>query len=114
MHVGPRDGQKIASALGEIANGHSESESAVNNPGSGPKTVTGGDETAHGQKESGTSHGESAAVHETANGPWNGSATRATSHGHLETESRHCDAPLENPDPEGGIGERSASRSSLR
>ena len=79
---------------------HRESASVPVGPGSGQKTSTGSDETAHGQKGSMTSRGESAFVHAAANGPWNESATPEISHAPLETESRHSDTPrAERDDP---------------
>ena len=83
-HAGPRDGQMNASA--------------PDCPGSSQKTATGTTETAHGQKGSVTSHGESAFVHETANGPWNESATREPGHATPETVNGHSDAHHENLD----------------
>ena len=68
-HAGPRDGQTNARAIVATA-------SEPDGTSSGPKITTRTAETAHRQKGSGTSHGESAFVHETANGPWNESATR--------------------------------------
>ena len=79
-YAGPRDGQTNASALSETEDGHSVSASEPDRTGSRPKTVTGTAETAHGQRGSVTNPGESAFVHETANGPWNESATRETCH----------------------------------
>ena len=58
----------------------------------GHKTTTGSDKTAHIQKESVTSHGWSAFVHETANCSLNESGTSETRHEPSETESRHSDA----------------------
>ena len=57
-HAGPRDGQTNKSAIVVSVNGHSESMSASNGPGSGQKTTTGTAETVHGQKGSVTSHCE--------------------------------------------------------
>ena len=106
-HTGPHDGQSIASAIVETASGHSESVSAPNDPGSGPKTATGSDETAHGQKAIMKSHGENAGVHATANGLWSESANP-------ETESGHYDALHGKLDPEGEISVKSASGSGHR
>ena len=113
-HAEHSDGQSIASSIVETASGHSESASALIDPGSSHKTATGSDKTAHGQKAITKSHGESAFVHATANGPWSKSATPKTRHNHPKNEGGYHDAPHENPDPEGGISVRSASGSSLR
>ena len=97
--AGPRDGQKIASALVETASGHSESASALVDPGSG--------ETAHGQKEIVTSHSGSASFHE-------------TNERSVERERNPRDKPRSPRDreprcssrefrPRGGIGGRSGS-----
>ena len=90
-HAGPCDGQINASALVETANGHSESVSAPDEPGSGPKTATRIAKTAHGQKGSEMSRCESASVHETTNGPWNRSANRETCHTTSQTTNGHND-----------------------
>ena len=111
-YAGPRDGQWIASA--NVATASGGSESALVGHGSSQKTATGSDETAHEQKESVTSHGESAYARETANGPWSESGTPKTSHEPLETESRHGDPLPEKLDPEGEISGKSESGSGLR
>ena len=64
--------------------------------GSGPKTATGTAETARGQKGSVTNPGESAFVHETANGPWIESVTCETGHTTPMTANRHNNALHEN------------------
>ena len=87
-HARPRDGQTIASAIVATANDHSERAS----------TATRIVETARWQKESVTSHGESAFVHATANGPWRESATCETGHVTPETVNGHSDALHENLD----------------
>ena len=63
-------------------NGHSVSASKPIGPGSGLKTATGTAETAHGQRRSVTSPGESALIHETANRLWSERATRETASEH--------------------------------
>ena len=110
-HAGPRDGQSIASTIVETASGHSESASALDNPGSGPKTATGSDETEHRQKAIVMSHGECADVHATVNGPWSESANPETRHQRPETESGHCDALHGKLDPKGKRSVKSASGS---
>ena len=97
-HAGPRNSQTNVSAIIVTANGHSESASAPDGPGSGQKTVTGTAETAHRQKGSVTSHGESAFIHETANGPCIDSATRVPGHTTPETANGHRYALHENLD----------------
>ena len=111
--TGPHDGQSIVSAIVETASGHSESASALAGPGSGQKTTTGSNETAHGQKATVKSHGESAFVHVTVNCPWSESTTPETKLEYPETESRHRYALHEKLDPEGEISVKSASGSSL-
>ena len=94
-HAGPHDGQVNASTIVVTAIGHFESASALDGPSSGQKTAKTA-KTAHGQKGSVTSHGESTFVHETANDLWSESATRETGHATPETVNRHSDALHEN------------------
>ena len=96
-HAGPCDGQKSASALVEIVNGHSESASELEETGSGPKTATGTAKTARGQKGSVKSPGESARVHETMNGSWSESATSETGYVTHQTTNEHNHALHESP-----------------
>ena len=95
-HARPLDGQTIASAI--VVRSRSESVSAPGGPSSSQKTATGSTETAHGQRGSVTSHGESAFVHATANGLWSESVTRETGHATLETVNGHSDTLSENLD----------------
>ena len=74
---------------------HSESTSALDGPGRGQKTATGITMTAHGQKGSETSHGESAFVHETANDPWSKSVTLETVNGHSDALHKKLDLTRE-------------------
>ena len=107
-------GQSIASTIVVTASGHFESASAPVGPGSGQKTATGSNETAHGQMGSVMSHGESAFVQATADGPWNERATPETKHEPLETESGHNEAHHAKLDPEGEIDVKSVSGSGLQ
>ena len=88
-HSGTGSGPKSMSALVETSNGHSESVSEPNSPRSGPKTATGTAETARRQRGSVKSSGESALVHETANGLLSESASCETGHATHQTTSGH-------------------------
>ena len=91
IHARSRDSQTNSSAIVETA-------SELDGTGGDPKTATGITKTTHGQKGNVTSHGESAFIHKTTNGPWNERATRETGHATPQTTNGHTDAPHENLD----------------